>query len=84
VSGGANILVVNNQGQLLIHDAVFGEKPAVSKYLLREFYATICGSLPLHELLHDLTKPNRYVGPPLRFALQLNVLGMDDVVEIIE
>jgi hypothetical protein len=65
----------------------------VSKYLLREFYATT-RRLPLHDLLEDLTwigNPNTITahGPPLRVALQqrrqiLPVLGMDDVVEILE
>jgi hypothetical protein len=58
----------------------------VSKYLLREFYATI-RHLPLHELLKDLTRigdPNSSDVPPLRAALLRNVLGTDDVVEILE
>jgi ankyrin repeat protein len=83
---GANILAANNSGELAIHRAVRFEHSAVAKHLLREFYATI-RRLPLHELLKDLTwigSPNIRVAPPLRFALHRNMLGADDVVEILE
>jgi ankyrin repeat protein len=83
---GANILATNNQGELPIHYAVREGHSAVTKYLLRELYITI-RHLPLHDLLEDLT----WIGncysisaPPLRFALLLNVLGTEDVVEILE
>jgi ankyrin repeat protein len=52
---GADILAANDNGELPIHRAVKGRHSAVSKCLLREFYATICGCLPLHKLLEDLT-----------------------------
>jgi ankyrin repeat protein len=83
--GGANILAVNNQGLLPVHRAVNGRNSAVSKCLLQHFYAT--RRLPLHELLHDLTgivNPGVNDNPPLRFALDQNVLGTDDVVEIVK
>jgi ankyrin repeat protein len=89
LSVGANVLAANNNGHLPIHIAVPFEQSAVSKYLLREFYATI-SRLPLHELLKDLTWdltigfPNSSDVPPLRAALHQNVLGTDDVVEILE
>jgi ankyrin repeat protein len=87
-SCGANILARNNDGELPIHDAVSGGNTAVAKYLLQQLYATT-RRLPLHELLEDLT----WIGdpdstsngvPPLRKALDENVLGTDDVVEILE
>jgi ankyrin repeat protein len=86
LSGGANILSANNQGLLPIHLAVFQEEAEVAKYLLQHFYATT-RRLPLHELLEDIKwigYPNSVGAPPLRFALHRNVLGTDDVVEIIE
>jgi ankyrin repeat protein len=88
VSGGANLLPANNRGQLPVHQAVIRRHSAVSKYLLQEFYATT-RHLPLHQLLKDLTwivTPDcRFLGvPPLRTALHCNVLGTDDVVEILE
>jgi ankyrin repeat protein len=58
----------------------------VAKHLLQHFYATP-GRLPLHELVEDLTwiaNPNSRDEPPLRFALHQNVLGLDDVVEILD
>jgi ankyrin repeat protein len=58
----------------------------VAKHLLEQFYATICG-LPLHELLEDLTWIGDPMGidiPPLRKALHRNLLGTDDIVEILE
>jgi ankyrin repeat protein len=86
LSGGANILAANNGGRLPIDHAVRQGHSEVSKYLLQEFYAT-SRRLPLHELLEDLTwigDPNRVVSPPLRYALHQNVLGLDDVVDILE
>jgi ankyrin repeat protein len=87
VSGGANILTANNQGTNPIHYAVIHGTSALSKYLLQMFYVTI-NRLPLHELLKDLT----WIGdhdssgsvPPLFTAFRRNVLGTDDVVEILE
>jgi ankyrin repeat protein len=88
VSGGADILAANlNNGRLPIHLAVGGGHSAVAKYLLQHYYATIIRRLPLHELLEDLTWNgivNSSDDPPLRSAFHLNVLGTDDVVEIIE
>jgi ankyrin repeat protein len=90
LSRGADCRAVNSYGELAIHFAVRHRNSEVSKYLLREFYATISiRLLPLHELLKDLTwiinlnSTIRYV-PPLRYALHWNVLGTDDVVEILE
>jgi ankyrin repeat protein len=86
LSGGANILAANNQGQLPIHKAVSRRKSEVAKYLLREFYART-RPLPLHDLLKDFTwivSPNSSDVPPLRAALDENVLSTDDVMEILE
>jgi ankyrin repeat protein len=86
LSGGADILVANNYGALPIDDAVNGRYSEVSKYLLRHFYATT-RRLPLHELVEDLTwigNPDSSDAPALRLALHLDVLGTDDVVEILE
>jgi ankyrin repeat protein len=81
VSGGANILVANNEGEVPIHYAVKGGSSEVAKYLLLKLYATT-PCLPLHELLKDIT----WIGNPgiFRYALHRNVLGTDDVVEILE
>jgi ankyrin repeat protein len=85
--GGANILAVNNEGHVPVHRAVRGGRSAgVAKCLLQHFYATT-RRLPLHELVEDLTwigNPNRSDTPPLRAALHRDVLGTDDVVEILE
>jgi ankyrin repeat protein len=86
LSGGADILSANNQGLLPIHKAVSFGKSEVVKYLLQELYATT-RSLPLHELLEDLAwigNPNNSDVPPLLSALHRNVLGTNDVVEILE
>jgi ankyrin repeat protein len=86
LSRGANFLIANNDGYLPIHKAVHSGHSAVSKCLLQHFYATT-RRLPLHELLKDLAgiDPDSRVGvPPLRYALHRNVLGMDDVAEIVE
>jgi ankyrin repeat protein len=86
LSGGANILAANNQGTLPIHFAVRERHSEVAKCLLQHFYSAIC-DIPLRELLDDLTwigNPFNSSAPPLRFALDRNVLGTDDVVEILE
>jgi ankyrin repeat protein len=88
LSGDVDILAANNQGRLPIHFAVSEGKSAVAKHLLQEFYATISRH-PLHELLKDLTwigNPNSNIldVPSLPYALNRNVLGTDDVVEILE
>jgi ankyrin repeat protein len=83
---GADILVADNQGRLIIHSAVNNRHSAVSKYLLQHFYTTT-RRLPLHELLKDLTWIGDRYGsdvPPLRYALHFEVLGTDDVVEMVE
>jgi ankyrin repeat protein len=88
LSGGADIFAANNEGFHPIHRAVSGGHSAVTKCLLQHIYATT-RRLPLHKLLEDLAwivDPNRslFAVPPLRTALHLSVLGMDDVVEILE
>jgi ankyrin repeat protein len=86
VSSGANILATANQESLPIHLAVSRGHSAVAKYLLQHSYATI-RRLPIHDLLKDLTwigNPNSNDVPPLRAALNEDVLGKDDVVEILE
>jgi ankyrin repeat protein len=86
LSRGADILAANHIGRLPIHCAMGTGNSAVSKYLLQQVYATT-RRLPLHELLEDLTwigNPNSIDAPPLRCALHRNVLGTDDVVEILE
>jgi ankyrin repeat protein len=84
--GGADILAANNDGRLPVHHAVRIRHSEVSKYLLREFYATT-RLLPLHTLLEDMTwigDPDGSGAPPLRAALHKNVLGTNDVVDILE
>jgi ankyrin repeat protein len=88
LSGGADMLAANNSGRLPIHLAVSRGRSEVSKCLLQQFYATI-RRFPLHALLKDLTwigdpNSNILVVPPLRAALHRNMLGTDDVVEILE
>jgi hypothetical protein len=86
LSGGADILAANDNGRLPTHVAVMFRNSAVSKYLLQQLYATT-RRLPLHELVEDLTwigDPMSRDAPPLRAALDDNVLGTDDVVEILE
>jgi ankyrin repeat protein len=86
LSGGADILAVDKEGKNPIDCAVSERNSAVAKYLLQELYATT-RRLPLHELSEDLTwigNPNSSDVPPLRAALHQNVLGTDDVVEILE
>jgi ankyrin repeat protein len=86
MSRGADILAADNQELLPIHLAVAKGKSTVAKYILQEFYATM-RPLPLHELLKDLTwipNPNSDIPHILRFALARNVLGTDDVVDILD
>jgi ankyrin repeat protein len=88
LSAGADILAADNAGRLPIHRAVaMGQgNSEVAKFLLHQLYATT-RRLPLHELLQDLTfdgNPNCRDYPPLCTALIQDVLGMDDVAEIIE
>jgi ankyrin repeat protein len=99
LSRGANILAANNDGELPINQAMrariysfarngalINENSAVAKCLFQHFYATT-RRLPLHELLEDLTwigNPTSSGAPPLRAALHGDLLGTDDVVEILE
>jgi ankyrin repeat protein len=86
LSGGADILAANIAGRLPIHIAVDKGKSKVAKCLLQHCYATT-RRLPLHELVKDSTwigDPKSIGAPPLRFALHRDVLGMDNVVEILE
>jgi ankyrin repeat protein len=83
---GADILVINNLGDLPIRSAVRQHQSEVAKYLLQHFYETT-RRLPLLDLLEDFTwigKPYSSDIPPLRLALRLYVLDTDDVVEILE
>jgi ankyrin repeat protein len=87
LSRGANILATNEAGHLPIHYALSEGHSAVSKCLLQQLYATT-RRLPLHELFEDLTwivNPGvNDVLPPLRYALDQDVLDTDNVVEILE
>jgi ankyrin repeat protein len=86
LSRGANILAANNDGQIPIHMALICRRSEVAKSLLQHFYATV-RRIPLHTLLEDLTwigNPCSSDVPPLRSAIHENVLGTDDVVEILE
>jgi ankyrin repeat protein len=86
LSGGANILAVTIHGKLPIHLAVSWRKSEVCKYLLQRYYATT-RRLPLHELVEDLTwigNPYSSDAPPILAALNRNVLGKEDVIEILE
>jgi hypothetical protein len=86
VSGGANIFARNKNRQFPIRTAVDEGKSEVAKYLYKQCYAAI-RRLPLHKLLKNLTwigVPVSIGCPLLRAALHRNVLGMDDVVEILE
>jgi ankyrin repeat protein len=86
VSGGANILEANDAGQFPIHRALSEGHSSVAKYLLQQFYKTT-RRFPLHELLEDVTSdgtPSSGEVSPLRYALHRNLLGMDDVTEILE
>jgi ankyrin repeat protein len=87
MSGGADILAVNNRELLSIHYAVSQGNSAVSKCLLQHTYATT-RRIPLHELVEDLTgisgDPHCRDVPPLSTAIDENLLGTDDVVEILE
>jgi ankyrin repeat protein len=86
LSGGANILAANNDGRLPVHEAFSRRNSAVIKCLLQQLYATT-RRLPLHDLVEDLTwigNADSRDAPPLRTALHQNVLGTDDVVEILE
>jgi ankyrin repeat protein len=84
---GANFLAANNFGELPIRLALQKGHSAVAKCLLQQIYSTT-RHLPLHELLEDVTwigDPYSSSAPPLRLALhRRNMLGTDDVVEIIE
>jgi ankyrin repeat protein len=87
LSAGADIRAANNEGLLPVHYAVNRRNSEVAEYLFQQLYATTRRP-PLHKLLQDLTfdgnSPNCSDYPPLRAALDENVLGTDDVVEILE
>jgi ankyrin repeat protein len=86
MSCGADILAANNEGLLPIHFAVSEGHSEASKCLLQHFYATT-RRLPLHQFLKDFTwigDPESRDAPLPRTALHRNVLGTDDVVEILE
>jgi hypothetical protein len=86
LSDGADILATNHFEKNPVYYAVSRRHSAVIKYLLQQLYATT-RHLPLHGLVEDLTwigDPKSRDAPPLRFALYDNVLGTDDVVEIVE
>jgi ankyrin repeat protein len=91
LSCGADMLAANDRGLLPIHTAVAKGSSAATKYLLQQFYAAM-RSRPLHQLVEDLAwndHPDITVittggVPPLRSAFHQEVLGTDDVVEIVE
>jgi ankyrin repeat protein len=86
VTVGADILAANNDENLPIHSAMYTRNSTVAKFLLQQYYAAT-RHLPLHELVEDLTwigDPNSRDAPLLPSTLHLNVLGTDDVVEILE
>jgi ankyrin repeat protein len=89
LSNGADIFAANNEGELPVDRAIEQVESAVAKYLLQHFYATI-RHLPLHVLLENLTwirdanSRVRVPPPPLHIAFKQDVLGTDDVVEILE
>jgi ankyrin repeat protein len=86
VAFGADMLAVNNYGERPIDVAVDQGNSEVTKYLLQQLYATTL-HLPLHALLKNLTWISSLFSrdaPPLRAALDNNVLATDDVVEILE
>jgi ankyrin repeat protein len=95
LSGGADILVINDEGELPVDQAVFEGESEVAKCLLQHLYATI-RHLPLHKILEDIAlidNPNSIDAPPLSYAIHenalgraihQNVLGTDDVVDILE
>jgi ankyrin repeat protein len=71
LSGGMDVLAVNDQEGLPIPYAVDHRKLEVSKYLLQQLYAKN-RRLPLHKLLQDLTwigNPNNVAGDH-RFVLR--------------
>jgi ankyrin repeat protein len=86
VTVGADILAASNDGNLPIHLAVYTRNSAVAKFLLQQYYAAT-RHLPLHELMEDLTwigNPDTSDVPQLHTARDWNVLGTDDVVEILD
>jgi hypothetical protein len=61
-------------------------KSEVRKYLLQQLCATIIRRFPLHELVKDLSWIGNYGRsdvPPLYNALHHDVLGTDDIADII-
>jgi ankyrin repeat protein len=54
MSGGADILAINDQGELPIYQAVREGHSEVANYLPQHFYVTTC-HLPLLGVLRDLT-----------------------------
>jgi hypothetical protein len=86
VSAGADIRAVDNDGRLLMHEALREIESDVVKYLLHECYASISDHedrLPIHAILQDAS--DTVDGTPLflRDALEQHFLGTDDVLEII-
>jgi ankyrin repeat protein len=88
LSRGADMLAANDRGLLPMHTAVAKGSSAVTKYLLQQFYAEM-RSRPLHQLVEDFAWNDhpaitRGGVPPLHSAFHQEVLGTDDVVEIVE
>jgi hypothetical protein len=84
LSGGANILAVNNAGRPPIHKTMRGEEQT-EKWL--SIYFSSCTQQPVVSLSTKLVEDLTWIGdpynrdvPPLRFALHEDVLGTDDVV----
>jgi ankyrin repeat protein len=83
---GADIHPANSKGFLPIDFALTVENAAMVKCLLQHHYSNLCdgeGRLPLHAFLTDATNGGNLV-PPLRAVIRQNVLGTNDLLEIIE
>jgi ankyrin repeat protein len=83
---GADIHVATNRGELPIDFALRLMESAPVKCLLQHHYSSLCdgeGRIPLHAILRDATFDGNPV-PPLRTALDEEVLDTNDLLEIIK
>jgi ankyrin repeat protein len=87
VEGGVDILATDHRGRKAIRLAIVTGQRAVAKFLLEQFYGSLLGQqqgpFPIHELFEH-AHGNLTNAPPLREALNRNVLDTADVVKIIE